>query len=422
MSDFRVQHFKVLIPAGDSQSDFTIARPVKTDRTRVIKGSPLNQMQAKLPSELDTTFTRDLQIGIELLDSSTVRIHSSANARYDGVAVFSLLEYTGVDGGPNAFTVKRTELFNPLGSNGIDLAAAGFGIEGTPSQTTTHIVGVILDNLVGSDADGDYHGNCVLMPMIRYQTDYDTVEYEQIWVGNSNFATRVWVEQVEWTGSNWTIGFPPFGQGTASRADTITFTTVLGKTVNLATSFDWNQTWIEQARGFDHFTVAVTNEPGSNITPTLPSGTELLAWTPATGDTTNAPMNGASFYAISNPEIKVAHQGREIGNGDSRLESVALGQPSTIEIPIEEDLVSINAETDRLMSVLAGSSLAANGLSDQSVQVVSSDAVSFRRTKGFAAMREYIQTIQFGLDAGGSGTLEDSVIRQPDWLVSIKNR
>lgn len=422
MPDIRIQRFEVTVPPGDSQTDIIVGS-VRPANTRIVKASPANQMQI-LSAGFPTVQTRDMLVGLELLDSTTVRIHTSPNKGFSGIVSFSLMEYTGDVGGPNEFTVTRKAIHNPIGSNGIDLTAHGFNF-GDPLKATTHIVGVVLDNVVNPDTIGDFYSSSVFYPMRRLIAATSPLEFHQIWVGTSDHAMRVYIEQVEWIGSNWTIAHPPFGLGTANRSDTVPFTVAggsVGKEYALALSVDWSNTWIEQVRGIDLFTTPALGEVVSHIYPGLPSGTAIFAFAPGGSDTTNAPTNAASFYAISNPDVKVSHQGVRLGTGDAQLQIVNSFGPKTLRIPVRNATAEINAGPDRVVSILAGSPDGLGPSTDASLQFDDDGAMTWRRTFPAAAWDEYIQTIQFGPRSGTDGNIEDLVIRKPEFVVSIKNR
>ena len=428
MGDFRVQNFKVLVNKGDAETDVAIPLPVRTDRTRILKSSPQNQMQVQTSLTSPLLSTRDVQVGLELVDSITVRIHTSPNKKYDGVVVFSLMEYTGVTGGANEFLVSRRALFNPLGSNGVDLSIVGFS-NTNAEKITTHIVGVILDNTVGSDSVGDYEVATLFYPMFRFVTDFETMESQQIWVGTSSHAAWVYVEQVEWRGSNWTVNHPPANLGTTGKADTIPFTVAGGTGTSgfLLNDLLWENTWIEQQRGVDLFTLPVNGETVSHIIPILPGVFETPAYTafsPSGADTSNEPTNGAAFYSISNPEVKVQHQGFKLPDGGfDGLRGLDPSNPKTLQVPVGDDTTTIDAEPDRVFAILAGEPVSRGaGFTDGSVQFQGDDAVSFRRSNSLADWNEYIQIVQLGLEAGADGAIEDSVILQPDVSSTIRNK
>jgi hypothetical protein len=428
VGDFRVQNFKVLVNKGDAETDITLALPVRPNHTRIIKASPGNQMQILSSDSNPTPSSRDIQVGLELIDSTTVRIHTSPNKTFDAVVVFSLMEYTGATGGVNEFTVSRRAIFNPLGSNGVDLSILGFE-NGAAGKVTTHIVGVILDNTVGSDSPGDFLDSTLFYPMFRFISDFETMEFQQLWVGMSAHAMWVYTEQVEWVGSNWTISHPPGNLGTPSRADTIPYPFVAQTTGDFGSVENdglWENSWIETERGVDLFTDPVLGETISHIVAHLPGIPPTLSYrvtAPTGADTSDDPTNASSFNVITNPDVKVEHQGVKLPDGGySGLQVFDIDGPKTLQVPLTSNTTTIDAEPDRVFCLLGGEPLGLNGFVDASVQFAGGGKITWRRIKGFATFDEYIQTIQLGLEAGADGTIEDSVIRQPDISVTIKTK
>lgn len=420
MSDFRVQHFEIVVNAADATTDVPIPLPVRMANTRIILSSPGRQMQTLGNSVSDPLNTRDLQCALELIDVSTVRIHKSPNARYNAVVSFSLMEYTGATGGPNEFTVQRIRVANDIASNGADLTALGFTIT-FPAKTTTHIVGVILDNELASDTDGDFHGAVQMVPTHRFITDFDTIEFYQLWNGNSNHATWTYLEQVVWSGSNWTITFAPFGQGTADRSDTITFTTAgsPGKTVELGTTIDWGTSWVEAYRMNPLYMGIINGEGGVSLQPqNFPTSTSVIAFTIAGSETANEATNGATLFLISNPTIFVAQQGSYRATGPAQFFA---GNPKTFLYDVIADVGKISPPLDIGFCVLMGNPAGKNGFSDPGIQYNGDGEIIARRSRGTASFTDITQTIALGDETSESGTIEDMVIRQPAISVTIKS-
>ena len=422
MADFRVQHFEVTVPATGSETDFAIPFRIDPTRTRVMLGSPMRRSQAVPP--VTTILTRDGQVGIEIVDKDTVRIYSSSNARYPLVVSFSLLEYTGDPGGVNEFIVTRTRVYFPAGTNGVDLDALGFSIApAAAAKTTTHVTGVTLDNEIETDVFGNFDPQVWVMPLVRRDPDLDTITVQQLWTSLSNIAMWAWVENVHWLGSNWTIQFAP---AVSNVSDVITFTTAggNGRTVTIG-SVDWGSTWIESQRGVSFFDAVGSGEQVSHIYPIVAQDDKVVAFAPGTAETADEVTNGAAFYTMSNPDIKVSHQGRGTGDGVPGFESIGSNQPRTLQIPVADTTAIIDANPDRALSILHGTPQFPfnQGYDDASIQFDGDeDGSTFRRSFGEAGWHEYIQTIQFGLEAGASGNMEDSIIRKPSWTVTIQNK
>lgn len=422
MSDFRVQHFEVAILSTAGETDFTIPIRIDPTRTRIMLGSTMRQCQAVPP--VSTTLTRDTQVGLDIVDEDTVRVYNSSNARYPVIVSFALLEYIGDPGGVNEFKVTRTRVYFPAGTNGVDLEVVGFAIaEGEESKTTTHVTGVTLDNEIETDVHGNFDPQVWVMPMVRRDPDLDTITAQQLWTQLSNIAMWVWVENVHWVGSNWTIGFAP---AVANVSDVITFTTAggSGRTVTVPAT-DWGSTWVEAQRGVSMFDGVVPGEQVANIYPIV-TGDEVSAFAPSGAETADETANGAAFYMMSNPDIKVAHQGRGIGStGIVDFELTDGDQPRTLQVPVNPLTATIDGPRDRVVSILHGTPKFPinQSFDDGGVQFDGdADGITFRRTFGESGWFEYIQTIQFGLEAGASGNMEDSIIRKPSWAATIRNK
>ena len=199
------------------------------------------------------------------------------------------------------------------------------------------------------------------------------------------------------------------------------------KNVAITDVGDWGNTWIEQRRTLDLFKAASNGETISHVFFDPGNTANVFAYHPPVGSNANTVTNGASFYTVSNPDVKVSHQG-VLPLTTSIDRSVGLTPPVTearsLQIPVSSSTSSIEVNNDRAVVIMAGTPQATHRRDEASAQLeIDGGSIRWRRDQA-TSWNEYIQTVQFGLEPEppASAASQHSNIRKPEWSITIKNK
>lgn len=249
----------------------------------------------------------DLCVGFELTDTSTITWRRG-NVSTSTKVVGECWRYVGSPGGANEF-INRGIFQVTISGTSASEAVAGIV---TPAKCVPILLGFTTTEASRSDFEQCTFG-------VRMDGSNVTVSRN-----NSGTTATVFVQVIEFTGSNWTVA-----TATSSSHDTSDETVTLSQSI-----VDWSQTWIEASMEGDSAETGLSDceccfVPG-------PSVTEVTCALHAYGDGNARNDASAYIYAIRNPDITVwRRSGSNIiaeGNGSYGTAAWPTGAPTDIDL------------------------------------------------------------------------------------------